>query len=443
MRSQLAAVFDDVAVDAIKIGMLGSAEIAELVADLVATCECPVILDPVMVASSGDHLLADDATAALIELAQHADVLTPNLPELAVLIDDQPATTMDAAIEQARILAASTGAVVVAKGGHLEGPQADNAVVTPAGEVTRIAVPRVDTRNTHGTGCSLSSAIATRLAWGHGPEDAVRWATRWLHESIRAADALQIGHGNGPVDHSHTARRLQEVARASTTWSSTSEPARARIAPVGPHTEALWEVSAPWMTDILALPFIRDLADGTLPAEDFRFYLGQDALYLVGYAAALTALGGAWAEDARGAIADEQLMQRTWLADEPPAQPSTVTQAYTDFLLASVHSQPAAVGQAAVLPCYWLYAEVGVRLAEANHPDHPYHDWLATYAGDDFTEATTAALHRVEATLAADPSLADEAARACRIASRYELDFFAQADRAWIATPDERASHDR
>nr|WP_237559357.1 TenA family protein [Corynebacterium pilosum] len=148
------------------------------------------------------------------------------------------------------------------------------------------------------------------------------------------------------------------------------------------------------MTDILALPFIRDLADGTLPAEDFRFYLGQDAPYLVRYAAALTALGGAWAEDARGAIADEQLMQRTWLADEPPAQPSTVTQAYTDFLLASVHSQPAAVGQAAVLPCYWLYAEVGVRLAEANHPDHPYHGWLATYAGDDFTEATTAALHR-------------------------------------------------
>ena len=126
-------------------------------------------------------------------------------------------------------------------------------------------------------------------------------------------------------------------------------------------------------------------------------------------------------------------MQRTWLAGlDRETLPSPITRAYTDFLLASTLDEPAAIGQAAVLPCYWLYYEVGARLAERNHEAHPYRDWLATYAGDGFYEAVRGAIERCEATLTQSPGSLDAAVRACAVASRYELDFFDQADRAWV-----------
>ena len=109
-----------------------------------------------------------------------------------------------------------------------------------------------------------------------------------------------------------------------------------------------------------------------------------------------------------------------------------MTQAYTNFLLASVFVDDYVVGAAAVLPCYWLYYEVGARLAEHNHASHPYHDWLATYSGNGFYEAVRGAIERCEATLADNPDLLEAAVRACAVASRYELDFFDQADRAWV-----------
>ena len=193
LRAQLRSITDDVAIDAIKIGMLGTTEIIEVVREFLTTHarDCKVVLDPVMVASSSDRLLTPEAEGALRELASLADVITPNLPELAVLAGVDPAENFDAAIAQAQGLAHTLGTTVIVKGGHLTGERADNAVVT-ADSVHHVPVTRVETKNTHGTGCSFSSALATRLGAGFDTPAATEWASRWLHEAIAHADALAL-----------------------------------------------------------------------------------------------------------------------------------------------------------------------------------------------------------------------------------------------------------
>lgn len=209
LDAQLQSVFDDVQVDAIKIGMLGDVETTETVANWLQRVDVPVVvLDPVMVATSGDRLLTEEAEQAVRELTRLATVVTPNLPELAMLVGEPVATTVRQAVEQAQRFAKEMNVSVLAKGGHLSSSQADNALVTPAGEVFNVAVERVETKNTHGTGCSLSSALATRLAAGDSPQRAVEWASEWLREAIEYADDLHVGQGNGPVDHFHRLRRL-------------------------------------------------------------------------------------------------------------------------------------------------------------------------------------------------------------------------------------------
>lgn len=209
LDAQLQSVFDDVQVDAIKIGMLSDVETTETVANWLLRVGVPVVvLDPVMVATSGDRLLSEEAEQAVRELTRLATVVTPNLPELAMLVGEPVATTVRQAVEQAQRFAKEMNVSVLAKGGHLSSSQADNALVTPAGEVFNVAVERMETKNTHGTGCSLSSALATRLAAGDSPQRAVEWASEWLREAIEYADDLHVGQGNGPVDHFHRLRRL-------------------------------------------------------------------------------------------------------------------------------------------------------------------------------------------------------------------------------------------
>ncbi|QYH20259.1 bifunctional hydroxymethylpyrimidine kinase/phosphomethylpyrimidine kinase [Corynebacterium aquatimens] len=210
LRAQLAAVFDDVAVDAVKIGMLGDAETTATVSEFLAGQDVPVVVvDPVMVATSGDRLLTADAEEALRQFVRdHATVVTPNIPELAVLTGNAEAADFDAAIEQGRAFAAESGVAVVVKGGHLDSGMASNALVGPDGSVEIAEVPRVDTKNTHGTGCSLSSALAARLAVDGDAGAALRWTSAWLHEAIAHADELNVGKGHGPVHHFHRLYRL-------------------------------------------------------------------------------------------------------------------------------------------------------------------------------------------------------------------------------------------
>lgn len=209
LRAQLDAIFDDVEVDAVKIGMLGDAQTTRTIAEYLAAHPVPVVVvDPVMVATSGDRLLTEDAEEALRQLIRdHATVVTPNLPELAVLTGAAVPHSFGEAVAAGRRYATKAGVQVLVKGGHLNGDRASNALISPDGETHVAEVARVDTKNTHGTGCSLSSALATRMVLDTTP-DAVAWASQWLHEAIAHADELSVGRGHGPVHHFHRLYRL-------------------------------------------------------------------------------------------------------------------------------------------------------------------------------------------------------------------------------------------
>ena len=198
---QLDTLLADVAVDAMKIGMLASAPTVEAVREFLAAADAPVVvLDPVMVSTSGDRLLDDDAVEAMRRLLPHASVITPNLPEAAVLLGEEEARDLAMMRTQAHALRDLGASRVLLKGGHLSGTDATDLWVDAAGErVLRAA--RVPTRNTHGTGCSLSSALAVLAARLGSWPDAAAGAKSWLTGALAAGDALHIGAGPGPVHH--------------------------------------------------------------------------------------------------------------------------------------------------------------------------------------------------------------------------------------------------
>ena len=200
---QMDAVFSDLAVGAVKIGMLSRVEAIEAVAAGLDRHKARnIVLDPVMVATSGDRLLAKNAVEALKRtLMPRAAVVTPNLPEAAALTDQPVAVNEDEMVEQARALIKRGAKAVLIKGGHGSGRQSVDLFVEAGGGVARLAGRRVATKNTHGTGCTLSSAIAAGLAKGLGLYEAAAAAKSYVSTAIAAADMLDIGHGHGPLHH--------------------------------------------------------------------------------------------------------------------------------------------------------------------------------------------------------------------------------------------------
>jgi len=201
--AQIDAVFSDLNVSAVKIGMLGSAAaIAAVGAGLRRHRARNVVLDTVLAASSGKKLLHDDAVDALRALVAQARLVTPNLPEAAALTGGKPAHDEEEMDIQAQKLVALGAGAVLVKGGHGNGPESVDLLIEGNAR-TRFAVPRVQTRNTHGTGCTLASAIAAGLAKDLPLVDAVRQAKTYVTAALEAADRLDIGSGPGPVHHFH------------------------------------------------------------------------------------------------------------------------------------------------------------------------------------------------------------------------------------------------
>ena len=205
VTAQMDAVFSDLAVNAVKIGMLSRPAVIEAVAaGLAAHGQETVVLDPVMVAASGDPLLVPEAVDTLISvLVPKALLITPNLFEAARMLAEPVASDAEAMTGQADALLKLGPRAVLLKGGHGSGAESSDLLVTAKGESHWFTAPRHDTQNTHGTGCTLSSAIAAGLAKGKSLSDAVGAAKDYVTAAIRAADGLRIGSGHGPVHHFH------------------------------------------------------------------------------------------------------------------------------------------------------------------------------------------------------------------------------------------------
>src|SRR5712691_641109 len=202
--AQIDAVFSDLDVDAVKVGMVSQCTAIEAIAaGLERWRQRKVVLDPVMIATSGDKLLAPDAIDVLKRvLIPHALVVTPNLPEAAALLDAPIARTeAEMRAQGERLLALGARAVLV-KGGHGSGAESVDLLIEPAA-CTRLAADRIATQNTHGTGCTLSSAIAAGLAKGLDLAEAARVAKAYVTAALGASSRIAIGSGHGPVHHFH------------------------------------------------------------------------------------------------------------------------------------------------------------------------------------------------------------------------------------------------
>jgi hydroxymethylpyrimidine/phosphomethylpyrimidine kinase len=424
LAEQLDAISDDIGIDAVKIGMLGNAEVIEAVGAWVRKVRpAVVVLDPVMVATSGDRLLQEPAEAALRALLPLAHLITPNLAELAMLVGGDLQDSWAGAVEQGRALAAASGATVLVKGGHLEGNECPDALVSTTGllsnEVVVVPGERLETRNSHGTGCSLSSAMATAQARLGNWEASLREVKPWLAGALEASEALEVGTGSGPVHHFHHLR---------------PQPSE------GSFAAQLRGEAQQYLDDIHALDFIRNLASGRLEEHKFAYYLAQDAIYLNGYSRVLARASALapteaeqlfWAASAGQCLEVESELHRSWLATRK-VQPrlGPVTKSYVDHLTAASASGSYAVLAAAVLPCFWLYAEVGATLhaqfvAAGEPPAHPYANWLRTYADEDFAAATRRAVAIVDEA-GRKASAVDRAAMvtAFKQSCRLEVDFF-------------------
>jgi len=204
VTAQIDAVFSDLDVKAVKIGMVAQlATIDAIAASLMRWSPKHVVLDPVLIATSGDRLLAADAVESLrTQLIPRASLITPNLPEAAALLDEPVASSESAIVQQGRRLLAMGCPAVLIKGGHAQGSDSIDYLVSGNGMLA-LPAPRIATKNTHGTGCSLSSAIAAGLAKGEDLETAIRNAKAWISAAIAAADRLGVGHGHGPIHHFH------------------------------------------------------------------------------------------------------------------------------------------------------------------------------------------------------------------------------------------------
>ncbi len=209
LRDQIDAVVEDLGVHAVKVGMLHSREIVQTVAEAIDRhALTPVVLDPVMVATSGAVLIDDAAIEFLVrELFHRTALVTPNLDEASLLVGKPLRNELDMEAAAAALIARGARAVLL-KGGHLPGDMVSDLLVTHAGELHWMRAPRIETANTHGTGCTLSSAVAAYLASGQSLLEAVQAARVYVRGALLAGADVRTGAGGGPLNHSHFPRSM-------------------------------------------------------------------------------------------------------------------------------------------------------------------------------------------------------------------------------------------
>lgn len=209
---QISAVIEDIHPTVVKIGMLANADIANVVADALTRYPLPTILDPVMVSSSGHSLLSTEAQEIIKErLMPMAVLVTPNIPEMEALTA-MPLTTADEKYNAARYLISRGAQAILLKGGHDKGDTKSDILYQRSSDgitTTLFSMPTIATRNTHGTGCTLSSAIAAYMALGHNLSDAIAKAKSYIYEAIKAGSDISIGEGYGPVNHLFNPLKMQ------------------------------------------------------------------------------------------------------------------------------------------------------------------------------------------------------------------------------------------
>ncbi|KAI8338408.1 Phosphomethylpyrimidine kinase-domain-containing protein [Chlamydoabsidia padenii] len=400
VQQQLRSVLSDIGTDAIKTGMLSSANIISAVASTLKEfpqASANLVVDPVMVSTSGSRLLPQEAIQAFIQdLLPLTFILTPNVPEAQVLLSSSSVVKdgirsvqdMHAA---ARELSFYGPRYVLLKGGHL--PQTRNGsrcVVDVLYDkdkdvITEYVNHYVDTVNTHGTGCTLSAAIASELAKGAGAYQAIQTATTYIQDAI-ATSLESVGKGSGPVNHFHNLRWMPYTGKSFVQAMRDALP------------EGLW-------SNFIDHPFVRGLADGTLPKDSFIYYIKQDYLYLVNYArcAALAAYKAKTIEmcaaNAKIVLHIHHEMQlhlkycEEWgiSKEDVLATPESVFNvAYTRFVLDKGASGDLIDLQVAMAPCLLGYGDIGMKLyndPETKREGNPYWKWISNYAQDDYQTA--------------------------------------------------------
>ena len=212
LRDQIDAVLEDIGVDAVKIGMLHSAEVAQAVAQAIDQHQlATVVFDPVMIATSGAVLIDHAALEVLVrELFPRASVITPNLDEAGFLVGRTLASPADMEGAAVELMARGARAVLL-KGGHLPGAVVTDLLLLPDGEKVWLEDARIATPNTHGTGCTLSSAIAAYLALGQSLPQAVRSARLYVRAALEAGAQVRTGHGSGPLNHGHAPQAMRRL----------------------------------------------------------------------------------------------------------------------------------------------------------------------------------------------------------------------------------------
>ena len=221
LKAQIQSVVEDIGVDALKIGMLHEPAVVEVVAWAIDHYKLTrVVLDPVMVATSGDRLMASETVQVLVrELFPRASVITPNLDEAALLLGHE-ITDADALNQAAQDLLAMGAKAVLLKGGHLAGDEVVDLLVQAHGPSRRLASPRIASQNVHGTGCTLSSAMAAYMALGHDLSESVALARTFILGAIAHGANVQTGHGHGPLNHGFSPVPLHRITNPPSTSST-------------------------------------------------------------------------------------------------------------------------------------------------------------------------------------------------------------------------------